>query len=155
MKKEYAEAFTEVYEVFQLMPKELLEKIPNKFYKMIEEEKSNDYFPNIQEPIEKQKFKNETIIILGLIYRDLLCSNEEKIKLQKKDSIELNNLLSELENEKKEKYNVDNLFKNQTHKNTEQSESNSIQNESTAIVKYHEPITKRLLSWFKSLLNKF
>lgn len=37
---------------------------------MIEEEKEETYYPNIQEPLEEQKLKNETIIILGLIYRD-------------------------------------------------------------------------------------
>ncbi len=34
------------------------------------EEKAKTYCPNIQEPLEKQKLKDETIIILGLIYRD-------------------------------------------------------------------------------------
>lgn len=30
MKKEYMEAFSEVYEIFKLMPQELLNKIPKK-----------------------------------------------------------------------------------------------------------------------------
>lgn len=84
MKPEYREAFEEIYEIFSLMPKELLKKIPTKFYEMIEEERDTNYSPNIQEPLEKQKLKNETIIILGLIYRDFLCSLDEKKKITRK-----------------------------------------------------------------------
>ena len=78
MKEEYRQAFAEVYEIFKLMPQELLDKIPENFYQMIEEERDTLYNPNIKEPIENQTLKNETVIILGLIYRDFLCSPEER-----------------------------------------------------------------------------
>ena len=112
MKPEYREAFEEIYEIFNLMPKELLNKIPKKFYEMIEEERDTNYYPNIQEPLEKQKLKNETIIILGLIYRDFLCSPDEKKRLQEKDAKELQEAEKELEEQIREKYNPDDIFKN-------------------------------------------
>lgn len=112
MKPEYKEAFEEIYEIFNLMPKELLNKIPTKFYEMIKEERDTNYSPNIQEPLEKQKLKNETIIILGLIYRDFLCSPEEKRRLQEKDAKELQEVEKTLEEEIREKYNPDDIFKN-------------------------------------------
>lgn len=105
MKPKYREAFEEIYEIFNLMPKELLNKIPTKFYEMIKEERDMNYFPNIQEPLEKQKLKNETIIILGLIYRDFLCSPDEKKRLQEKDA-------KELQEVEKTLYNPDDIFKN-------------------------------------------
>ena len=80
------EAFSEVYEIFKLMPQELLNKIPKKFYEIIKEERDKEYLPNIKEPIENQKLKDETIILLGLIYRDFLCSQDEKKRLQEKDA---------------------------------------------------------------------
>ena len=89
MKEEYRIAFTEVNEIMKLMPIELINKIPSKFREMIEEEKDNNYIPDIKEPIEKCKLKNETIIILGLIYRDFLCSQDERKKLQEKNAREL------------------------------------------------------------------
>ncbi len=89
LRQEYREAFTEVYEIFQLMPDELIEKIPEQFYKMVEEERDKSYFPKIKEPLEEQKLKNETIIILGLIYRDFLCPLEERKRLQMEDAKEL------------------------------------------------------------------
>ena len=82
------EAFAEVNEIIKLMPLELVKKIPSKFREMIVEEKDNNYIPDIKEPIEKCKLKNETIIILGLIYRDFLCSPDERKKLQEKDARE-------------------------------------------------------------------
>lgn len=112
MKPEYREAFEEVFEIFNLMPKELLNKIPTKFYEMIKEERDTSYSPNIQEPLEKQKLKNETIIILGLIYRDFLCSPDEKKRLQEKDAKELQEVEKELEEQIREKYNPDDIFKN-------------------------------------------
>ena len=112
MKPEYREAFEEIYEIFSLMPKELLNKIPTKFHEMIEEERDTNYSPNIQEPLEKQKLKNETIIILGLIYRDFLCSSDEKKRLQEKDAKELQEAEKELEEQIREKYNPDDIFKN-------------------------------------------
>ncbi len=111
MKQEYREAFSEVNEILKLMPKELVNKIPQKFRELIKEEKEETYFPNIKEPLEKQKLKNETIIILGLIYRDFLCSEDERIKLQEKDAKELAEVEQEIEKEMRQKYNPDETFK--------------------------------------------
>lgn len=112
MKEEYRRAFSEVYEIFRLMPNELIKKIPNKFYKMIEEERNIEYTPEIQEPLEKCKLMNETIIILGLIYRDFLCSADEKKRLQEKDAKEMQEVKKALEEELRQKYNPDDIFKN-------------------------------------------
>ena len=48
MKEEYRIAFTEVNEIMKLMPIELINKIPSKFREMIEEEKDNNYIPDIK-----------------------------------------------------------------------------------------------------------
>lgn len=64
MKQEYMEAFTEVNEIFKLMPQELLEKIPTKFRQVIQEEMDKKYITDIKEPIEECELKDETIIIL-------------------------------------------------------------------------------------------
>lgn len=111
MKQEYIDAFSEVNEIIKMMPDELTNKIPSKFKEMIEDERNKEYNPNIQEPLEKQKLKNETIIILGLIYRDFLCSPDEKKRLQEKDAKELQEVKKTLEEEIREKYNPDDIFK--------------------------------------------
>ncbi len=148
MKKEYMEAFSEVYEIFKLMPQELLNKIPQKFYEIIKEERDKEYLPNIKEPIENQKLKDETIILLGLIYRDFLCSQDEKKRLQEKDARDLKEAERILEEELREKYNPDNIFK----KNREEIEPS---NEETAMIEYKEQsFLKRLFEKIKSLFKK-
>ena len=143
------EAFTEVYEVLKLMPKQLLNKIPNEFYKMIEEERDKKYFPDIREPLEKQKLKNETIIILGLIYRDFLCSEEERKKLQEKDARELQEVQQKLEEEIRQKYNPDDIFKNRN-----KIEEQSAQEENSLMVVEEEKLYRKIFNIIKKLFKK-
>lgn len=144
MKQEYMEAFTEVNEIIKMMPKELVNKIPNKFREMIEEERDKGYVTNIQEPLEKQKLKNETIIILGLIYRDFLCSPEERKRLQEKDAKELAKVEKAIEEEIREKYNPDDIFKNRRKSNTEPTQQ-SQENNSMIVVKEEK--------WYQKIFN--
>lgn len=148
MKQEYIEAFAEVSEVIKLMPKALVNKIPDKFLEMIEREKDKEYITNIHEPIEECKLKDETIIILGLIYRDFLCAPEERKRLQEKDAKELQEFKKNLEIELREKYNPDNVFK----KNKEVVEEN---NENTQMIEYKEQsFLKRLFDKIKQLFSR-
>lgn len=107
MKREYEEAFAEVDEILQLMPIDLLIKIPLQFKTIISENKAKDYKPNIKEPIEEEQLKYETKIILGLIYRDFLVSPEEREELQAKDAEEL----KKIEEEMQQQYDMENVFK--------------------------------------------
>lgn len=107
MEKGYREAFSEVDEVLKLMPTDLLSKIPVQFRKVISENKDTNYNVNIQEPLQEQNLKKETVVILGLIYSEFLVSPEEKEKLQKEDVEELN----KIEQETREQYDIENIYK--------------------------------------------
>lgn len=144
MKQEYKEAFTEVNEIIKLMPIELVNKIPSKFREMIVEEKDKIYIPDIKEPLEKCKLKNETIIILGLIYRDFLCSAEERKKLQEKDAKELQEVQKSIEDEVRQKYNPDDLFKKRNQNNTEETH-NLGENNSMLVVQEQK--------WYQKIFN--
>ena len=150
MKQEYNEAFTEVNEIIKMMPDELVNKIPSKFREMLEEERDKEYNPNIQEPLEKCKLKNETIIILGLIYRDFLCSQDEKRRLQEKDARELQEIQKAIEDEIRQKYNPDDLFKKKNGNNNEHQNF-----EETAIaVAQKEKWYKKIFNIIKGLFSK-
>ena len=144
MKQEYMEAFAEVNEIIKLMPIELVNKIPSKFCEMIVEEKDKTYIPDIKEPLEKCKLKNETIIILGLIYRDFLCSPEERKKLQEKDAKELQEIQKAIEDEVRQKYNPDDLFKKRNQNNTEETH-NLEENTSMVVVQEQK--------WYQKIFN--
>ena len=150
VKQEYREAFTEVYEIFNLMPKEILNKIPNGFYEIIEENRDKEYNAVIKEPLEEQQLKDETILILGLIYRDFLCPLDERIELQKKDARQL----KQIEDEIRKKYNPDNIFQNKTllHKNIIKEEDNT---NSFQLIEYKkESFIIKIINLFKKFLKR-
>lgn len=112
MDRVYKEAFSEVDEIIRLMPIDLRSKIPMYFRQAISENKASNYRVNIQEPLEEQKLKQETVIILGVIYRDFLASPEKREQLQQLDEDEIR-LLEQSENLPKELiiYKEPNIFK--------------------------------------------
>lgn len=140
MKEIYREAFVEISEIFKLMPKTMLNKIPSRFRQIIENEKSTTYTSNIKEPLEQCILKEETIIILSLIYRDFLCSKEEKERLQYRDAQKI----KEAEDELREKYNPDNIFKKKIEPNI--NNTTEIQ-ENLSLVKVEED------KWYKKIFN--
>lgn len=131
MREEYLKAFSEVEQIIKLMPESLQKKIPDRFKNIISTEKSQAYIPNIKESFEKCNIMEETKIVLAVIYRDFLCSEEEKKEIKLKDSQKL----MEYEEELREKYNTDNIFLN---RNTIQYSSEEVKTDQTAIIEYKE-----------------
>ena len=146
MKREYEEAFAEVDEVLQLMPIDLLIKIPLQFKKIISENKARDYKPNLKEPIKEEELKYETKIILGLIYRDFLVTPEEREELQLKDAEEL----KKIELEMQRKYDIENVFE-------KRKSSKTLENEdvTTDLILYKEPgFLKKFFNLIKGIFKK-
>ena len=151
MKQEYREAFTEVNEIIKLMPIELVKKIPSKFREMVEEERDKNYLPDIKEPLEKCKLKNETIIILGLIYRDFLCLPEERKKLQEKDAKDLQEIQKAIEEEARQKYNPDDLFKNKKNEKLNYKEETE---EKRMVIVQEEKWYKKIFNIIKGIFKR-
>ena len=149
MNEEYREAFSEVSEILKLMPEELKNRIPEEFRSVLEKEKSKKYFPNIQEPIEEVALKKETIVILGLIHRDFLCSFEEKQRLYDEEKQELKVLNQELE-EVKEKINYNDMLKN-----ISKTKSENLDGESEKESNDKQMVNVSKEKWYKKLLNLF
>ena len=81
MDSNFEEAFYEVSEILKILPKEITDKIPEKFIQVIEQNKSKTYTKEINGLDNLQDLKKETIAILGLIYRDFLCDKETRKEL--------------------------------------------------------------------------
>lgn len=143
----YKEAFAEVLEVIKNSNQRILEKIPKKFITFLNENKDNNYIVKIDFTDENWDdcIKQETQAILALIYRDYIVSQEERARLlteEKEEQIRI-------ENELREKYNPDNLFKKQDQvKNTEEAMT-----EEVAMVEYKESIFKRFINKIKSIFH--
>lgn len=139
MEKFNKKAVSEVIEILNHTDKEIVEKIPQKFIDFLFENEDKDYVPNIDFYDENwEKFIYEdTQAILALLYRDYIVSEDEKMKLLKEEQEEK----IKLENELREKYNPDNIFKK---KNIEEN----IQINNVQLVEIKET------SWFKRALDK-
>lgn len=142
--KEYSEAFAEIDEIFKIMPVDLLSKIPIEFRNTISKNKAKDYKIEIKEPLEEQKLKEETIVILGLIYRDFLSSPEEKEELKLKDSEEL----KKVEEELTKQYDINKVFE-------KRKKNNTTENQTTEMVVYKEQgFLKKIFNLIKGIFKR-
>lgn len=119
------EVCSEVYDIIQHMEINLCDKIPNSFINLIKKNIDGNYLIRIDysKKIYEQNLQKGTRVILSLIYRDYLCSAEEKEKIIKKDNDELKKIQENL----REKYNPDNIFINKSKiKKEEQTEEKSL-----------------------------
>lgn len=144
MKESYEKAFAEIDDILNMMPVQLTNKIPINFRNMISAKKSVDYKPNITEPFEEQELMEETIIILGLIYRDFLCDEEERKKLKAQDAEKA----KEIEEELRQKYNPDNLF------NKKKEEISKQESKMELIVVSEERWYKRIFNFIKNIFKR-
>lgn len=109
MKIIYRQAFTEVLEVLKHTSQIIVKKIPENFIMFLNENKDDDYVAKIDfsKTDWENDVKEETQAILGLIYRDYIVSPKKRSELIKKEDEDQ----TRIENEIREKYNSDNIFK--------------------------------------------
>ena len=83
----YENAFSEVYSIINILDEKLRYRIPNEIYNMIKYKMNENYifqFDN-NKSIDKQNISNEAKSIIALLYKNYMCSDEEKIKWQEYD----------------------------------------------------------------------
>lgn len=102
-----AQSLTDISVIIEMMPEYMKNKINGNFIKFVEENKDKNYVSTINKniPLEKQKINLETKAILALIYRDYMCTPEERKKLIREEKIKINRI----EEENKKKYKI--IFK--------------------------------------------
>jgi hypothetical protein len=139
----YAKAYTEVLEIIKYFPKEEYAKIPEEKIEFYKNNMDKDYNFKINPEIDlsEQSISPEANAIMINLFTDYYATEEQKIKI--KNILDSNQ--QKEEQEKRERYNPDNIFKN---RNTE----NIIQNE-VALVEYKESIFKRFINKIKSIFN--
>ncbi len=147
-----SEVYVDISIIIKMMPIEMREKISKSFINFIEKNKSNNYVSNINPkiPIREQNIRKETKEMLGIIYRDYLCSNEERNKLLKQEEQEEQEI-KQYEEELRQKYDPNDIFKNkQKEYNYEKEKAN------VAMVEYKkETLIEKILKFFKSRFKKY
>ena len=143
--KEYRVAYTEVIEILKYVPDEDVNKIPKEkleFYKSNMDNEYN-YKLDMTKEFEEQEMSDITKAILANIFRDYWASPYQKERIEVKERYDL----EKLEQEKREKYNPDNLFKNK-------KEETVIKNTNLPVEIKKETFFKKLISFIKKLFNK-
>lgn len=139
----YAKAYTEVLEIIKYFPKEEYNKIPGEKIEFYKNNMDKDYNFKINPEIDlsDQNISPEANAIMINLFTDYYATEEQKVKI--KNILDSNQ--QKEEQEKRERYNPDNIFKN---RNSE----NIIQNE-VALVEYKESIFKRFINKIKSFFH--
>lgn len=134
-------AYSEVYSFINTLGIKYKEKIPNKIYDTIRDNRDKEYNPiyKKEQSLQEGVLSHEALCLLSALNLQYWCDdNEEKNILKQKY----------IENTKKEqeKYSYDNLFKS---KQPKVIESTSNELEHTEMIEYKESILTKIKNWFK------
>lgn len=146
---EYANAYNEVLEILKYISKEDYNRIPIEQIKLFEANANpNHIFSyNPEKTLDEQNVLKITKGIIAILFRDYWATLEQKNKIL---NYEKNETIKE-ENIKKEKYNSNDIFKNNT-KSTIIENKDNIQEKSlvnVSNIKWYEKIWKILKDFFK------
>lgn len=114
----------EVLIILSYFDKELIKKIPDKVFENLKElavDSEEDFYINTEKKLENQNISEESKDLISLIYYDYIADKNEKKEIMKS----WNQNERKYQENLREKYNVDNIFKNRRQE-TSTAEKNSI-----------------------------
>ena len=147
--KEFAEASAEINEILKFLPEEYVGKIPTKLRDFFKKVEDKEYITNIDpnKPLDEQDIKSKTQTLLTILYREYWCNEKEKAEL---DKILIEND-RKYEEELREKYNPDNIFKNKHV--TEISEEEIVENANNLPAEIKESLFKKVINFLKKIFK--
>lgn len=139
-------AVSEVIQILNHTEKEIIERIPEKFIKFLFDNADNEYEPNIDFFDEnwENSIDEDAKALLALIYRDYIASDNERNELleeERKENAKQEELL-------REKYNPDNLFKNNQKTEEQKDFVSNTQLEEIKEISWYKRLFKKILSIF-------
>lgn len=146
-KENYAKAYTEILKIIEYIPDSEYQKIPQKLINEFYNKSDKEYVFDIQSEVdfEKKELLKETEYIMYGLYRNYLADEEEKERLQKLESI----LYNDSEENKRAKYNPNDIFNNKNEKGFNEEISNKVN-----LVEYNESLFKKIWNKILNLLKK-
>lgn len=131
------QAYSEVYAIINLLSWNLFTKIPQKILENIEKKRDKEHDIEINN-IEEYHLSEQANKLLAVLYKNYFATEEEKKVIQAKEKI----LYQKEQEELREKYNPDNIFKGR------ETKIETVEN-SVSMVEYKESIFTRIKNWFK------
>lgn len=144
------QSYSEVNGIINLLDKREREKIPVKLREYFEKEKDIKYIKEIDAsiPLKEQGLKRETIAIMAMLNLNYICDDENERRILK-EKYERNEVI--YQKELSEKYNVNNIFKNENEVILE--ESKDIEEEQSLAIK-KESFMNKFLNFIKRIFKK-
>ena len=143
----YAKAYTEVLEIIKYFPKKEYSKIPSEkidFYKS-NMDKNYNFTINPEIDLDKQNISKETNAIMVNLFKDYFANEDQKLKIEK--ILYLNQ--EKEEQEKRKKYNPDNIFKKEENVEIKTNENNS----NNSLIEYKESFFTKFKTFIFRILN--
>ena len=143
----YACAYKEVIEVLKYTRREDVNKIPKYRILLWKTNMKKDYPFKVDtsKPLEEQNLSDEAKAIIANMFKKYWATDYQKERIEAKEKYDL----EQLEKEKYERYNPNDIFKNREQSN---SEANAI--EAVEMVEYKESVFKKLFNKIKNLFSK-
>lgn len=158
IKPDQAYAYAELLEVLSLMEEDYVNRIPKKLMNIFETHKASEYSNHINPdvPLEEQNISEKTSALLAMLMINYWCDSEEQ-KQELKKTFEENE--RKYQEELKEKYNPDNIFKNNnTTKPAKIKQNNSTVSEQSVdnLVNNSDslPMNYNTFPWYKKMFTK-
>ena len=150
MEDNYSKAYKEVIEILNFVPKESVDKIPQTMIDTFKAKMDNDYDfkVDINKSFEEQDLLDETKAIFANIFRDYWATPYQKERIEAKEKYDR----QKIEEEKREKYNADNLFSKRKTNNKEEEPEESITNNLPMEIK-KEKFYEKLIKFIKNFLK--
>lgn len=149
MENNYPKAYTEVIEILNFVPKESVDKIPQSMLDMFKEKMDKDYNfkVDINKSFEEQELLDETKAIFANIFRDYWATPYQKERIEAKEKYDR----QKEEEEKKAKYNPDDIFKKR--KSVTENENTENYNENLPIEVKKEKFYEKIINFFKKIFH--
>ena len=141
---EYANAYSEVLEILRYVSKEDYNKIPKEKITLFETNNNKEYnfTYDINKTLDEQNVSKKAKTIIAILFRDYWATDIQREKIKAKENYDK----QIREQEISQKYNNDNLFKNNNIEKERVDENNKI-------VLYKESLIKRIINkiinWIK------
>lgn len=138
---EYANAYSEVIEILNHIPKSDYNKIPNNIIEVFTRNNNKEYEFNYDasKTLNEQNVSKIAKTIIAILFRDYWATPTQREKIIAKEKYDI----AKLEQEKREIYNPNDIFKKK-----EKIQEENIVSQNTSLIEYKET------NFFERLLNK-
>lgn len=149
----YSNAMAELLHYLKGIEQSDVNKIPNKLMDFFKENASKDYKCDFDytKPLKELKLQDETKGLIAMLCLNYWCETEEQ---KQQFMAKLNENEKKYQEELREKYNPDNIFRKEEQTSVEEAGSLSQESKETDIAEYKEGLFKRIINRIKKVFKK-